>query len=83
MLLLLACSETTQGVRLPANHMALTQTGSSTDSFRYASIGGALQNEDDINNMLQWTTDTLAQEEKEKTDKTMKSKVMEENPKEA
>ena len=44
---------------LPTRYRSLTQLNSKSKSSRFASIGGALKNEDDVNDMLQWTTQTI------------------------
>ena len=64
---------------LPQHYRSLTQTGSR--SLRYASIGSTLQNEDDINDMLYWTTGTLVADESNLAEKELKkTKDAFENP---
>ena len=57
---------------LPTQHRSLTQLSSKSNSVRFASIGGALKNEDDINNMLQWTTQTIQGDVDQLAQKEMK-----------
>ena len=55
---------------LPTSHRSLTQL--SSKSNKYASIGGELKNDQDINDMLFWTTTTIEGEEKSLAEKELK-----------